>query len=583
MKFRLTKTSKIVSFISIGLLSLLLGFLVWRVNNRKPDQTLAPVDSSAAEGFCLDVDPNYIFPLTEMQVCGYGCFKYPAQCPPERSFTINVPVAGTYTVTGVVARGHEYGPDAPVCTNLCQCQNYESFHLDINGTTGNIAKDDITNQKDNSCYSCTGTDGCPVTVISQDLGVFTFKEGSNSIKMSSDAPGCCDDGGVPPCGSPYKYSPNSVQVVQVCLYPMCGDGELAEDEDCDPTSDAENFGCPAGYQCLDDCTCSAVAKNICDGIGSEWISKPTGDINFDSNISFSATAGDSTGVSLSSIEAFLCEGTQLTCSSTSGQSISVVSAGSDGDSTIDFSGVLSSSTRRLSPGEYTLTAIWEDILQGTGADCTLTTTFTILEEETNPNWDISKSVVEQCIDDNTESPISRLTYTITVENTGDGSGTISKVEDVLDNKVLGAGLVPNNITSPGEYSTGKIVWDYTSSPLSITAGSSKTFSYTLDVDKDNFGIYNNTATLTPVGSADIQASATIEADCNIVQPEEPEPEGPIPQTGIFDRTIGRIFTGIVLLLFGVAVYNIPNRAFLIQNRKPNYKYRDRFEKKVDKK
>jgi len=211
-------------------------------------------------------------------------------------------------------------------------------------------------------------------------------------------------------------------------------------------------------------------------------------------------------------------------------------------------------------------------------------------EETEPIWGITKNVVESCLDEGTENPVAQLTYTITVRNTGDGDGTIEKVTDDLDNKVLAA-FVQSGITSPGDYTNGTILWDYTGTPLNIAAGTTKTYTYTLLIDKDSFGVYNNTVTLTPTGDSPVTATVSIDADCDVLVPEEPTPEDPeepeepvvtpeetIPETGIFDSTVGRVSVGLILVILGGIVYSMPNGVFRIQRN--TYKYRERFERKV---
>jgi hypothetical protein len=72
----------------------------------------------------------------------------------------------------------------------------------------------------------------------------------------------------------------------------------------------------------------------------------------------------------------------------------------------------------------------------------------------------------------------------------------------------------------------------------------------------------------------------------VPEPEEPPlatgPGGTIPQTSIFDGTLSRIAAGFVLISFGVVVYAFPSGIFNRPRRvrEPSYKYRDRFEKKV---
>ncbi len=172
-----------------------------------------------------------------------------------------------------------------------------------------------------------------------------------------------------------------------------------------------------------------------------------------------------------------------------------------------------------------------------------------------PGLSISKTVVKQCIDEGSENPKSELLYTITVNNTGTGLGQISKIEDTLDTKIVTAGIVPTDITEGGSYLGGKITWLF-SSPLTISPGETKVYSYKMMIDKSHFGIYANTVVLTPVSGDPIQATATINADCIITAPT-------VPQTGIFDSTVGRIAGGLGLIVLGGFVYSMPSRVFLL--------------------
>jgi hypothetical protein len=324
-------------------------------------------------------------------------------------------------------------------------------------------------------------------------------------------------------------------------------------------------GCDNLYYVEKTCDKDVVA-NSCDS--GSWITKPTGNIKFDADITFSAKGTDTDGIKNTSITAKLCTGIVSSC--TTGEAVTYTISSTDATSTT-FGGTLSSSTDRLEPGTYTLSLAWEDKLGNKSANCALTTSFTVQPEETNPDWDISKAVVELCIDEKTANPKSQLTYTITDENTGTAAGTISKIEDVLDLKVLAAGIVPTNITSPGVYDNGKITWTFASPYESIAAGASKVYTYRVVVERDNFGEYANTVTVTPVGSTEIQANANITADCEYKE---------IPETGLFDSTLGRIATGFMLLILGAMVYNIPNKVFIVKSKGESYKYRVRFEKKV---
>lgn len=587
MKFRLTKTNAIVTILSIVVLTGALAFLVWRVNQM---DTIGPTEGEAGggAGSCCELGVGCIagykcvsqdcsesegaIPCTAgadgCDSCGtgYRCRILPnseSVCIDEYAHKCEVTSAGTCVADA---------PDEPPSEGDCKGTICEWPAVVMSGR--NDPSEAICR-----CERCTGRDSSDPWSCSGNPP--TCKPGSCpsgyescGTSVSHESSGSCVKKSSIRCVVHHPDCNNPSYIFRYCkpvgTEQTCGNGVIDAGEQCDPN--ATPTGCASGSQCTSSCTCSQ-ATNVCDG--GSWINMPSGNINFNTDISFSAKAEDSDGIQESSITSKLCEGTITKC--TSGQAIDFNITNTTATAT-SFTGVLSDSTNRLSPGDYTLSVDWADSKGATSTVCALTTSFTILSEDTNPDWDISKSVAEQCIDDNTEDPVAKLTYTITVENTGDGAGQISKVEDSLDSKVLAAGLVPSNITTPGVYSAGKIVWDYTSPPLSIPAGSTKTYTYVIEVDKDNFGIYNNTVTLTPVGSADIQASASIEADCNIIEPDEP-----VPQTGIFDTTLSRVVGGIILLLIGGIVYNLPNGIFSMQAKKPSYKYRARFEKRVDNK
>ena len=195
-----------------------------------------------------------------------------------------------------------------------------------------------------------------------------------------------------------------------------------------------------------------------------------------------------------------------------------------------------------------------------------------------PGLSISKTVAKQCTGEGSENPNSELLYTITVSNTGTGVGQISKIEDTLDPKIITAGIVPTDITEGGSYLEGKITWLF-SSPLTISPGETKVYSYKMMIDKSHFGIYANTVVLTPVSGDPIQATATINADCIITAPT-------VPQTGIFDSTVGRIAGGFGLIVLGGFVYSMPSRVFLLNresDERRRNKYRVKFESKIFKK
>lgn len=197
------------------------------------------------------------------------------------------------------------------------------------------------------------------------------------------------------------------------------------------------------------------------------------------------------------------------------------------------------------------------------------------------NLTISKTVVERCIDEGTPDPKSELVYTITVTNAGSGPARPDKIEDVLDPKILSAGIIPTLSETPntmlvnqkGVYSEGKILYDFNDSMMSdvgMLPGATFQTSYSIVISKANFGKYVNTATLTNLDDTTIVATANIDADC----------VASVPKTGIFDSTLGRISVGFILLLIGGVVYNLPSGFFIPKSKEKNFRYRIRFESKI---
>lgn len=225
---------------------------------------------------------------------------------------------------------------------------------------------------------------------------------------------------------------------------------------------------------------------------------------------------------------------------------------------------------------------------------------TVQTEQTSPEWNISKEVSEKCINEGTENPTAELTYTILVENTGDGEGYVSKIEDTLDEKVT-LEDVQSGITLPGVFTAGKIIWNYSTSPLKFDGGTFKEYMYKIVVEKEDFGIFDNRVTLTTSTGTTLSDTTSIDADCEILIAQEVEQEteegeeieipivtrttsntvtnqtvATVPQTGIFDSTEGKITVGVLMVLIGISVYIFPSRNGLYFG----YGYRKRFEKIV---
>ena len=300
--------------------------------------------------------------------------------------------------------------------------------------------------------------------------------------------------------------------------------------------------------------------NACDGGNWDTNGKPSGVYPYCSNISYSFVAKDSDGVDKSTIVVKVNGDVRVNASKTTAKT---------GDQEVRVKETLSTETNCLEPGSYTISAEWKDKKSagGAGTDCALTTSFTVAEEIKNPDWNITKIPVESCIDENTENPKAKLEYTITVKNTGAGSGEIVSIIDTLDSKVLDGYI--DGISSNGEFSSGKISWLLTGTDRQFAPGQSKTYTYSYIVPKDAFGTYDNTVEAVPSAGSSLIANASIIADCIIQEPEtspeEPEtpPEEPLPGTGIFDDGQGALILGFALLILGFTWRIIGNNTLLL--------------------
>ncbi len=451
MALRLNKTSKIVVALGVVLLSVALGFLIWRINQ---GETTAPEESEAGENSCN---------------C---CYESIGTTLPECNGTTLVKECTcTYKPNVCKDRNGDVVRQCTVseCTEGSDC-NLHCVWNQVNycdRVAGGVCK---CKAPPNNC----GTD-IPCT-ISCPSGYSKCTSGTGCTTYEKKC--TCPD-----CDNTYYVKIKCKKNTTI----SCGDGIKNGTEACDPK--ATPTGCKTGETCLNDCTCSGGILETC---------------------------GDGK----------LITGEQCELGNPSGNS-----------------------------------CLWNSP-ECNQSSCTCTI---------KSNLVISKRAVEECIDEGTENPKSELTYVITITNKGTTTQQVTKVRDVLDSKILENGIEPTGITSPGAYSAGKILWSYATTPLSIGAGKSKSFTYKVTVDKDSFGTYSNVVTMTKSDGTTMQASANITADCIIEEPE-------IPQTGIFDSTLGRIGAGVVLLILGGIVYNLPNTVFF-HKKESSYKYRSKFEKR----
>ena len=159
----------------------------------------------------------------------------------------------------------------------------------------------------------------------------------------------------------------------------------------------------------------------------------------------------------------------------------------------------------------------------------------LCEEQQNPDWTISKTGAQQCIEEGEET-YSKAIYSITITNVGEGEGSIDKIVDELDDKVLETYV--NDISDNGIYNAGLITWDLEGDNEIFSPEESLTLSYYIKVPATSFGIYQNTVTAYPTEGDEFSDDESVNLTCEI------------PQTGIFDSIILKISLGIILILLG---------------------------------
>ncbi|MDD3474983.1 MAG: hypothetical protein PHP08_03765, partial [Candidatus Dojkabacteria bacterium] len=204
----------------------------------------------------------------------------------------------------------------------------------------------------------------------------------------------------------------------------------------------------------------------------------------------------------------------------------------------------------------------------------------IVEEQTNPDWTIEKEVEGEYVVIDDEN-YANLDYTVTITNIGDGEGSIDKIIDELDDKVLEEYI--QEISNDGVYSSGSITWDLEDTDEVFSSEESLELTYSFQIPESAYGTYENIVTAYPTDGDNFSDSAII-----ILEADEEEPSTTIPQTGVFDTVIGRISLGFSFIFLGglVSQYSRINYLFNSiseRNRfKRDIKRRQRFERKIKK-
>ena len=187
------------------------------------------------------------------------------------------------------------------------------------------------------------------------------------------------------------------------------------------------------------------------------------------------------------------------------------------------------------------------------------------EEEiaTESSFSVEKTSSVSCVE--RVSPDNRTSFTITVTNNEESTDTIESIKDKLplgfsyitESSTLNGDAIADSVfvttTEVGE--SEEIVWEPQDS-WSISAGGTLTITFEATtgdnaITGENLNEIIVTPTEIPADPSTLRASAQIivAQDCDNIEIDD------TPQTGIFDTTLGRVTTGILITLIGIIIYN----------------------------
>jgi hypothetical protein len=539
MNIKLTKTERIILFVILGILVLGSGgFLIWRVTR---EETVAPEEGEAVEQKCGE-EPTW-----------YQFNRLPTTIGPIKE-------GGTVVLYYKNLLSHEHRPQLVFSYEdsfgATQTESIRIPTLDSNRRAKVITDIKIP---PGGTLTLTGLYDTPP---------------SSDAAWGWESPNSDQTCGSGLLGPPRQCIPYSKINVSADISWAQNDDETeilstqcwADSKEWVGDYDFEDYFLQIGYIPLE--------ENICEG--GEWINKPSGQYEYGTTlnpITVRNTDPDGLGavtVTLNGSNIIQC-GTVVgtTCYSTNGNDIKLF---------------IDPGIQDITPDTYDLTVSWKDGKGVGGSNCTLSTSFVILEEQRepscgdgildqgeecelgdpngysclwsecnqntctcpevqeNPDWTITKEGVGECV---VESGITyaKGTYTITVTNIGEGEGSIDKVVDKLDIKVKETYL--KDISDAGIYEASLITWDFEGEDEIFSSNESKQLTYYIKIPQEDYGTYRNTVTAYPTEGDNFTADKSLDLTCDIVEKEE------IPQTGIFDSVVNKIILGIIFILLGL--------------------------------
>lgn len=113
-----------------------------------------------------------------------------------------------------------------------------------------------------------------------------------------------------------------------------------------------------------------------------------------------------------------------------------------------------------------------------------------------PQFAITNSVAASC----EASGSALLKYTVSVSNTSTVSGTLTKIDELIDSRLISNNIIPTNVSNSGTVAGNKITWAESSALRTFSSKQTKTYSYEIRIPKEKLSTFvngtNSNATVT---------------------------------------------------------------------------------------
>jgi hypothetical protein len=330
--------------------------------------------------------------------------------------------------------------DGCTCTCLCGDGAYIGVPCDREGDNcdGSLEELCVGNSNITSCYQACKICGHEEEVIN-DRECSSGAQCTNKCYWPQVA--YCDGSGECVCKKYDEFSNPGCGITTPCT-PNCPSGyqkTCPSGEECTTTKAECRDKCPdCNNLYFNRITCYKVVEqdqNTCQG--GNWVDKPSGQYEYCSTdfINPRIKATDKDGISQIEVSAPSISNNVPECSGMSGQqcyNITEIDDGKTAEVTFD----MLAGRQCISPGEYSITFTWKDGKGVGGDNCTLSTNFTILEEEQEPSCgDGTLDQGEECEQGDPEgysclwSECNQDTCTCPEEESSCGDGILEDTEE----------------------------------------------------------------------------------------------------------------------------------------------------------